>query len=188
MELNVSQLLMEPSGSGREYLIDEWRELAEGFGESRVRGKVSLLRTNKSVWASAALRSDLDAECGRCLAAYSHPIRLQVEAEYVPTLNPLTGARAPKTKDDDGDIFFIDESHTLDLSQVVREYAVMAAPMKPLCRPDCSGLCATCGADLNVSECACAAPTDARWGPLLALRREEAPPESQRINEPQPKR
>ena len=186
MELNVSQLLMEPSGSAREYRIDEWRELAEGMGASRVRGKVSLLRTNKSVWVSAALRSDLDAECGRCLAAYSHPMRIQVEAEYVPTLNPLTGARTAPTEDDE-DRFFIDESHTLDLAQAAREYAVMAAPMKPLCRPDCSGLCATCGADLNVSRCACAAPTDARWGPLLALRRESAP-ESQRPNQPQPKR
>ena len=190
MELNVSQLLMEPSGSGREYLIDEWRELAEGMGESRIRGEVRLLRTNKSVWASAALRYDMDAECGRCLAPYSHPIRLQVEAEYVPTLNPLTGARtAPTTEDEDGERFFIDESHTLDLSEVVREYAAMAEPMKPLCRPDCAGLCARCGADLNVSDCACAARTDARWGPLLALMREAAPAESrQPNNESQTKR
>ena len=176
MELNVSQLLMEPSGSSREYRIDEWRELAEGFGASRVRGVVSLLRTNKSVWASAALRSDLAAECARCLTPCVHPMRLQVEAEYIPALNPLTGARTPPPAEDDGgDTFRIDETHTLDLTRAVREYALMAEPMKPLCRPDCSGLCADCGANLNLSDCACDSPIDPRWGPLLAIRREGAP-------------
>ena len=176
MELNVSQLLMEPSGSSREYRIDEWRELAEGFGASRVRGVVSLLRTNKSVWASAALRSDLAAECARCLAPCVHPMRIQVEAEYIPALNPLTGARTPPTEaDDGGDTFRIDESHTLDLTRAVREYALMAEPMKPLCRPDCSGLCADCGANLNLSDCGCDSPIDPRWGPLLAMRREAVP-------------
>ena len=173
MELNVSQLLMEPSGSSREYPIDEWRELAEGFGASRIWGAVSLLRTNKSVWASAALQSDLDAECGRCLTPYSHPIRLQVEEEYVPTLNPLTGARPPLPLDD-SDYYLIDECHTLDLTDAVREYAIMAAPMKPLCRPDCSGLCAGCGANLNAAQCGCEETSDARWGPLLALKRQAA--------------
>lgn len=178
MELNVSQLLMEPSGSSREYHIDEWRELAEGFGASRIWGAVSLLRTNKSVWASAALQSDLDAECGRCLTPYSHPIRLQVEEEYVPTLNPLTGARPPLPPDD-SDYYLIDESHTLDLTDAVREYAIMAAPMKPLCRPDCSGLCAGCGANLNAARCGCEETADARWGPLLALKRQAAAAENQ---------
>ena len=179
MELNVSQLLMEPSGSSREYRIDEWRELAEGFGASRVRGVVSLLRTNKSVWASAALRSDLPAECARCLAPCNYPMRLQVEAEYIPTLNPLTGARTPPAEKDDGDgdTFIIDETHTLDLARAVREYAVMAEPMKPLCRPECSGLCADCGANLNVADCACDSPADPRWGPLLALMREDGVPD-----------
>lgn len=173
MELNVSQLLMEPSGSSRVYEIDEWRELAEDFGASRVTGAVSLLRTNKSVWVSAALRSDLDAECGRCLAPYSHPVRLQVEEEYIPAFNPATGARQPPPQDG-GDYWLIDETHTLDLTPAVREYAIMASPMKPLCSPECSGLCAACGANLNANPCACEEPRDARWGPLLGLKLQAA--------------
>ncbi len=55
MELNVSQLLMQPSGSSREYSLDEVVSLAEDIREARIQGRVSLLRTNKSVWVSAAL-------------------------------------------------------------------------------------------------------------------------------------
>jgi uncharacterized protein len=42
--------------------------------------------------------------------------------------------------------------------------------MKPLCREDCRGLCAVCGANLNRGDCGCA-PTweDPRLAPLKAL-------------------
>ena len=168
MELNVSQLLMEPSGSSREYPLDEALPLRENPGTGRFRGIVNLVRTNKSIWVSAGLDSALDSECGRCLTPYSHPIHLDVEAEYIPIFNPLTGARV-RPPSDDTDYFLISESHILDLTEVVSEYAIMAIPMKPLCRQDCAGLCSTCGSDLNRTQCACESRVDPRWGPLLDL-------------------
>ena len=133
MELNVSQLLMQPSGSSREYHLDEIVNLTEDIREARILGRVNLLRTNKSVWVSAALDSAIDSECGRCLAPYSHPIHLDIEEEFVPTLNPLTGAKSPPPDNDIKDYCVIDENHILDLTDTVREYTIMALPMKPLC-------------------------------------------------------
>lgn len=43
----------------------------------------------------------------------------------------------------------------LDLSQMVHDLVLLALPPVPLCRPECKGLCATCGADLNLGPCAC---------------------------------
>jgi len=41
----------------------------------------------------------------------------------------------------------------------------LALPMKPLCREDCRGLCASCGANLNEETCDC----QVRWeDPRLA--------------------
>ena len=169
MELNVSQLLMEPSGSRREYDLDDWLSLDEGHRDLIVRGRVSLLRTNKSVWVSAGLRSALKRQCGRCLVEYSHAIDFQLEEEYVPTLNPLTGGRVPPPSDG-SDYYLIDENHTLDLTEPVREYIIMSEPMKPLCSQGCAGLCANCGSDLNVEKCGCGEPIDPRWAALLDLR------------------
>lgn len=168
MELNVSQLLMEPSGSGRRYDIDEPVRLLDGAAMSRIHGSVKLLRTNKSVWVSAALDSSLDSECGRCLTPYSQPIHLQVEEEYVPTHDPASGWKV-EPPPGDADYYLIDENHILNLAEAVREYAVMALPIKPLCDHGCAGLCPNCGADLNRAQCPCETPRDARWGPLLEL-------------------
>jgi uncharacterized protein len=43
----------------------------------------------------------------------------------------------------------IDEHHEVDLTQVLRDEFALTEPMHPLCRPDCPGLCAECGARLD---------------------------------------
>jgi uncharacterized protein len=59
----------------------------------------------------------------------------------------------------------------LDLRDVVRELILLDVPTTPLCRPDCAGLCPTCGANLNDAPCGCAAPpADPRWAALAAFR------------------
>jgi uncharacterized protein len=69
------------------------------------------------------------------------------------------------------DAFLIDDRHTLDLNEAVRQYREVSLLMKPLCRPDCRGLCPVCGADLNVGPCGHeTAPADSRWAGLAALK------------------
>ena len=59
----------------------------------------------------------------------------------------------------------------LDLRPVVRELVLLDAPSTPLCRPDCAGLCPTCGVDRNKETCACEPPpVDPRWSALDALK------------------
>ncbi|MEQ1700487.1 MAG: DUF177 domain-containing protein [Ilumatobacteraceae bacterium] len=59
----------------------------------------------------------------------------------------------------------------LDLRDAVRELVLLDAPSTPLCRPDCAGLCLTCGANLNDRACGCtAAPADPRWSALDGLK------------------
>jgi len=54
----------------------------------------------------------------------------------------------------------------LDLTPLLREQAWVALPMKPLCRPDCKGLCPQCGANLNLESCTC---ESVKIDPRLAL-------------------
>lgn len=59
----------------------------------------------------------------------------------------------------------------LDLAPLARDAVLLGLPLAPLCRPDCAGLCPTCGAELADGDCDCApAPPDARWAALDALR------------------
>jgi uncharacterized protein len=58
----------------------------------------------------------------------------------------------------------------LDVREVIRQNALLAIPMKPLCKEDCAGLCSQCGKDLNTKQCKCIKQEiDPRWAKLVNL-------------------
>lgn len=58
-----------------------------------------------------------------------------------------------------------------DIGPYVREALLLAVPANPRCRPDCKGLCAHCGADLNTEPCRCTGrEPDPRWDGLKELK------------------
>jgi uncharacterized protein len=72
---------------------------------------------------------------------------------------------------DDPDVYPIDSAaRELDLRPAVREQWLLDAPAYALCRPDCKGLCPTCGTDLNAGDCECAPVTHSQWDALRKYR------------------
>jgi uncharacterized protein len=54
---------------------------------------------------------------------------------------------------------------------MVTEQLYLGLPLKPICSPDCRGLCPSCGANRNTDPCDCAdEPIDPRLAPLLRFR------------------
>ena len=41
----------------------------------------------------------------------------------------------------------------VDITEDVRQEIILAYPMAPVCRPECKGLCASCGQNLNTGGC-----------------------------------
>ncbi|MBI3286781.1 MAG: DUF177 domain-containing protein, partial [Chloroflexi bacterium] len=86
-------------------------------------------------------------ECRRCLEHFSVPLQLEIEEEFRPSVDILSGAslavleRRAETA--------IDEHHSLDLTEVVRQSIFLSLPMYPVCRDSCAGLCDQCGQNLN---------------------------------------
>ena len=63
------------------------------------------------------------------------------------------------------------EGGVFEARPLLLEQLQLNIPMKPLCRPDCRGLCPRCGTDLNAGTCACAElAVDPRWAALAALK------------------
>jgi len=58
-----------------------------------------------------------------------------------------------------------------DLVPLAAEAMLVEEPLQLRCQPDCRGLCAQCGANLNEGTCACPQPTDPRWEALKELGR-----------------
>jgi uncharacterized protein len=173
VQFNVSQLMREPTGSRRQYSVDDtFLPQEDAPVQVRVRGPVELLRTHRGILARARLQSEGQGECARCLNQVGLPVTLEIEDEFLPTVDPVSGARLPNS--DEPGTFPIDAHHTLDLTDSVRQAWVVTMPMRLLCRDDCAGLCPTCGADLNGGACGCAAgPIDPRWVALAALPRHQ---------------
>jgi uncharacterized protein len=168
MEINVSQLLREPIGSVRDYEINEDADISGDGGGRLVQGKVRLMRTPRSILAECALGTDVELTCSRCLSPFRYPVTLNFKEEYLPTIDVVSGAPLPPPEE--AGAFTIDEHHILNLTEAVRQYTLLATPMKPLCHEDCAGLCPSCGHNLNEGRCDCTAPTiDPRWSKLTKL-------------------
>ncbi len=43
----------------------------------------------------------------------------------------------------------------VDLGEEIRQEIIMSNPAKVLCSKDCKGICAKCGANLNIEQCKC---------------------------------
>jgi uncharacterized protein len=166
MRKNVSQLLKEPIGSVRDYEVNEMVDIAEG--SRQVKGKVRLIHTNRGILARGKLYTEVEVTCSRCLSLFNCPLALDIEEEYFPTADVVSGASLPLP--DEPGYFILDEQHILDLTEAIRQYTLLAIPMKPLCREDCTGLCPICGHDFNQGPCDCLPQqVDSRWSELHKL-------------------
>ena len=108
------------------------------------------------------LTTALELTCSRCLEPFQLPVNASFDVRYLPQ-SENTGEEREVEEDDLFDAFYRDEQ--IDLGQLMEEQFYLALPMKPLCRQDCKGLCASCGTNLNEETCGC----QARWeDPRLA--------------------
>ncbi|MFC1892667.1 DUF177 domain-containing protein [Chloroflexota bacterium] len=171
VQINVAQLLKEPIGSTRNYEVNGVVDVAASGVDSTVQGEVSLVRTDRGILVKGTLNTEVEVICGRCLSLFRYPLMLNIQEEYFPTVDVVSGTSVALP--DEPGSFAIDEYHMLDLTEAVRQYALLAIPIKPLCRQGCTGLCPTCGHNLNLQSCGCSSEqVDPRWAVLTELASE----------------
>ena len=112
---------------------------------------------------TAVITAPWIGECRRCLKPVGGELRCEVREMY----RPRPEGEAP---DEDEETYPL-TGDQLDLRPMVRDALLLELPIAPLCREDCRGLCATCGADLNDGPCGCDdLESDPRWSALDVLR------------------
>lgn len=138
MQFQVAQLLKDPVGATRDYLVDEVIEILEGYPPGRVWGRVNFLRTSRGILVKGRLSTRVEMVCSRCLENFNSDLEFGFEEEYFPVLDIYHDEYVGKPEDSDS--FTIDENHILDITEAARQYAILAIPMKPLCHPGCEGI------------------------------------------------
>lgn len=122
----------------------------------------------EGVLASGTATARAEGECSRCLDPVTDEVTVDLVQLYA---YPRTDAKGRVVHDDaDRDE---DEptvvGDLLDLEPVVRDAVVLALPIAPVCRPDCPGLCAECGARLADDPGHQHDRVDPRWAALAGL-------------------
>jgi uncharacterized protein len=165
VQINVSQQLKSSIGTTRNYEVDT---IVDIDNEKAVfTGSVRLMKTDRGILLKGTFQTNLFLRCGRCLNNFSYPLKVKIEEEYFPIMDVNTGVMLPAPEEPGS--FTVDDHNIMDISEAIRQYTLMALPIKPLCRQDCSGLCPTCGAYLNEKKCDCTPEIDPRWEKLNAL-------------------
>ena len=117
-------------------------------------------------YLSGRLEGAAITDCRRCLAEVTVAVSEDVHMLF---------AESSLDDADDQDGFpFPAGARELDLCPAVREEWLLAVPSFALCREDCQGFCATCGADRNTGACTCAPSPDPRWAGLREQRSSDA--------------
>lgn len=162
LRVNAAELLRRP-GSQKAVELDASLAELEVVDPSRfaddahVTVQLHLEALTDGIVVDGELRVPWHGVCRRCLAETGGTQVSEVHELYQRTITD------PEAFELAGD--------QLDLREAVRELVLLDVPTTPLCRPDCAGLCPTCGANLNDGACGCApAPADPRWAALADFR------------------
>jgi uncharacterized protein len=177
MRYNVAQLLKGPTGAHRQYDLGEYVGDLDPDLEilSPLSGSIKLMRTSQGILVTGKLRTRIRTACRRCLESADIDVELDLEEEFYPVVRIGDVPMDDVLDEDYDEALVIDELHTLDLSEVIRQGLWLAAPVEALCRPECAGLCPTCGGNRNLGECSCQEmDIDPRWAALQALLLEES--------------
>ncbi len=123
---------------GRYDLSPEEISLPPDLGEIR-EGVSVFLRITKDkdgYRVFMSISGSVELECSRCLAVFNKDISQEMEKhlEGYPSEDHLS------LSEEDLEVSFLEDSDTIDLASLVREEIILGIPMKPLCKPDCSGV------------------------------------------------
>jgi len=118
--------------------------------------KIHLSRNGQKIKAKGSVNTRVSLVCVKCLEQFE----LKVHSHFDVILFPgklVREGNASLNQEDMEYIFF--EGDNIDVEKILVEQVNLFIPYRPLCGPDCKGLCANCGANLNYENCLCDSST-----------------------------
>ncbi len=112
-------------------VLDLNTEIINFRGPIRIRADV--FRITNAVTVHLVLDALMHIVCSRCLDEVEIQFKKKIALNY-----PVEKAQL-----------------VIDLDPDIREEIILDYPIKPLCKPDCQGLCPKCGRNLNQGKCNC---------------------------------
>jgi len=116
---------VNPSG------LDLETDIVKFLEPIKIRAEVS--KITNAVTVNLSLSGSMHLNCSRCLREFNVALKKNLRLNYQ-----------------------VNKSESIiDLDQDIKEEIILDYPIKPLCNPDCKGLCPKCGGNLNEEKCSC---------------------------------
>ncbi len=120
---------------------------------SPVHASLKIEKRASEVLVTGEISGEVKLQCSRCLKNFSVNIKSPVEVVYHPA-DAVGRDENYELQSDELDMGFY-RNDTLDTDELLKEQLLLNVPMKPLCSPECKGICPKCGTDLNAAQCNC---------------------------------
>jgi uncharacterized protein len=140
--LNVGFIIHEEVGYSHEFPFEIEKIELEDLELKNLVGKVDIGRTPQGLVVQGSFEADTVLECVRCLKEFTFALDWEFTELYAFTQKSVSESE-----------LLVPEDAQLDIAPLIREYAILEIPIKPLHDPECKGLCIECGQDLNISDC-----------------------------------
>ena len=140
--INVGFIMHEEAGYSHEIPFALEKIKLDDLELQDLIGTVTIGRTPQGLIVQGIFSAQTKVECVRCLNEFTIPLTSEFTELYAFTKKSLS----------ESELLVPDDAH-IDLAQLIREYALLEIPIKPLHDPECKGLCIECGQDLNVKDC-----------------------------------
>ena len=168
MELNLEEALDAPVALSHRLEVPVGRlERPELLSLEPVGFKGILQKADPGFVLTGEFTAAGEVTCARCLETVPFSRRGEVTWVFAPAHRRPTEEETELAAPD-LDVVWYDD-FVVPFDPLVEELLQLELPMKPLCRPDCRGLCPRCGADRNTAPCTCREEGDERLAKLKSL-------------------
>jgi len=94
--------------------------------------KADVTKASGEIFADISVESPVEYTCVKCLSRFNGIFRKKFNV-----------------------ILEVRPAEVVELDDEIRQEIILDYPMKVICKPDCKGLCANCGQNLNIANCEC---------------------------------
>jgi len=143
LQLNVGFIVHQTVGYVRDFPFEAPAvDLPPDFRITDLSGVIRVTRTAQGLLLQARLQAYTLAECVRCLTEFDQLLQVEFTELYAFNRDSITESG-----------LLLPETGKINLAPLLRDEMLISIPIKPLCRPDCRGLCPICGENLNLGTC-----------------------------------
>jgi uncharacterized protein len=140
--INVGFIIHEETGYSHEIPFELDKIKLDDFELQDLTGEVIIGRTPQGLIVQGKFSADTKLECVRCLREFNFSLNWDITDLYAFNKKSVS----------ESELLVPDDAH-IDLTPLIREYALLEIPISPIHSPACKGLCPECGQDLNIRDC-----------------------------------